>query len=338
MIGTSEPWSVLRALRANPPGRAASVEARGVVFAAALEQAEQFLTAAASVGYATKPVHLFYALLANPGRAIAAVLADDPWDIRGHGASVKESDEIATTSVQADGKPRGALELVARATGSELWEGPVALGALWASLPELPDDAGMIGSAHSALKVESDPTGVSSTKVRPRRVVNTTAGMTLLGPSVRVGLRFADPPSDPEERRALHRARPRALPYRRRLADRERLGHDTMDPRPSPILIEWWKTENGQRIFTVPEILTEEHDGTLYFCPGLGENCAVPSRLIRWWGVLLGLSSLARYQPVAWRRALDIDHSPIAWALERGLRIAEERIPELVLRAVTHTT
>ncbi len=114
VVGVSEPWSILRALRAAPPGRAATDEARSVVFAAALEQAERFLTAAATVGYATKPVQLFYAL-SQAGRAIAAVRADEPWEIRGRGATVRTSECIASSTIEPDAKPRGAPGLVARA-------------------------------------------------------------------------------------------------------------------------------------------------------------------------------------------------------------------------------
>jgi hypothetical protein len=134
-----------------PPGSAGLIDARRVVFAAALEQAEQFLTAASAVGYATKPVQLFYAL-SQAGRAIAAVRADEPWEIAGHGARVKTSPGISGTTVRVDTSERGALGLVARATRSELWEGPVSLGSLWGSLPELPHDVSLIGSGHPRWK------------------------------------------------------------------------------------------------------------------------------------------------------------------------------------------
>jgi hypothetical protein len=80
-VSGSEPWSVLRGLRANPPGRAAEDDRRRSVFAASLEQAEQFLSAAVDVGHATKPVQLFYAL-SQAGRAIADVLCQPPGEKR----------------------------------------------------------------------------------------------------------------------------------------------------------------------------------------------------------------------------------------------------------------
>ncbi len=330
MIGASEPWSILRALRAAPPGRATTDAARRVVFAAALEQAEQFLTAAANVGYATKPVQLFYAL-SQAGRAIAAVRADEPWEIRGHGASVRTSADIASTTVEPDATSRGALGLVAQATASELWEGPVKLGTLWASLPELPPDAALVGSVSLPLMIERDYSGMV-----PQSTA--TGMMSFEGSSWRVGLRVEERPSDPDEQRALVE---RVLaPYPRAVGwsiASQFVPTDIYDPAPSPILLQWSRgDENGQRALIAPEHLTDEHDGTLYFRPGVGQNRAVPSPLMTWWGLLLGLSSLARYEPVVWRQALDIDRSPIAWALERGLLVAQHCIPELVLRAVTN--
>jgi hypothetical protein len=63
-------WRHLRALRHQPPWRASGGEHRRV-FGAALEQAQQLFTAAASVDYASRPILVFYGL-SQAGRAIAA--------------------------------------------------------------------------------------------------------------------------------------------------------------------------------------------------------------------------------------------------------------------------
>jgi len=337
MIGASGPWSILRGLRAEPPGRAATDGARRAVFAAALEQAEQFLTAAGAVGYATKPVQLFYALN-QAGRAIAAVHADEPWEIGSHGAGVKSSAEVGATTVEPDKKPRGAMRVVADATGSELWEGPVTVGSLWASLPELPADPDLVGSVDRPLEVELDYFDYRSVPL-PSNLAVYTASVPLgvSGYTWRVGLRVENKPTDDEGQSAVAE---RALaPYpkaagwslARGLVTTNVYGGDQ-----TPILVEWIREdESGDRVMTPPQLLTEQYDGKLYFRPGLGRDRAVPSSLITWWGILIALASLARYESVAWRRALDIDNSPIASALEQGLGIAEERIPELVLRAVS---
>src|SRR6266511_1906721 len=62
-------WQHLRALRHAPPGGAHSGDRRKT-FGSALEQAEQLLEAAATVGYAARPILLFYGL-SQAGRAVA---------------------------------------------------------------------------------------------------------------------------------------------------------------------------------------------------------------------------------------------------------------------------
>ena len=55
-----------------------------------------------------------------------------------------------------------------------------------------------------------------------------------------------------------------------------------------------------------------------------------------WWLVLHALSNLARYQPVAWTAATDLNRSSMATALERALDIALEAIPHLLLEALAN--
>lgn len=46
-----------------------------------------------------------------------------------------------------------------------------------------------------------------------------------------------------------------------------------------------------------------------------------------WWSLLLGLSSLARYEPGAWTVALDLDRSELAVGLERVLDLQKSIFP-----------
>jgi hypothetical protein len=57
-----------------------------------------------------------------------------------------------------------------------------------------------------------------------------------------------------------------------------------------------------------------------------------------WWAALLALASLARYEPAAWRAALDVDRSSVAVLLEQVLDVAHEQLPELLLAALTTPT
>jgi hypothetical protein len=52
------------------------------------------------------------------------------------------------------------------------------------------------------------------------------------------------------------------------------------------------------------------------------------------WALLLGLSSLARYHPVAWTRAVDLDVSTLAVPLQQILDVAAVKIPQRVLTAL----
>lgn len=58
--------------------------------------------------------------------------------------------------------------------------------------------------------------------------------------------------------------------------------------------------------------------------------------LATWWALLLTLSSLAKYHPDAWRKALDRDASRPAVAIEEGLELARELLPWMVLKALRH--
>jgi hypothetical protein len=55
-----------------------------------------------------------------------------------------------------------------------------------------------------------------------------------------------------------------------------------------------------------------------------------PSVLMTWWMLLYALSVCARYHPRIWTKALDVDESPVAVALERCLDLAVVRVPELL--------
>lgn len=317
-------WSDLRALRGDPPGLAGTDPERRAVFAAALEQAEQFLRAASGRAYATKPVLLFYAL-SQSGRAICAARAGEPWRIHGHGAKAPTADPIARTTVDPK---KGALTAVAEATGSELWEGPVTLGELWASLPELywrPLDT----DAAVCQPLERDADAYTDDGAHQREALQ--GPLTLF--SSRLGLRIDVRANEDDAQRG---ARVQELLSHYPRAQRATIGGSRSLSDTEQILwLTWPDDRNVERVFLDPEIYTESWGNLLYLRPGLGANAAVPSPLVTWWGVLLALSQLARYEPVAWREALDVDRSPTGHALETALDLAEARLPALVLDAIT---
>ena len=67
------------------------------MFQPSLNQCEQFLDAASSTGYATRPVQLFYAL-SQTGRAIVAAsprVGNQNWHVSGHGLTVGTNAAVA---------------------------------------------------------------------------------------------------------------------------------------------------------------------------------------------------------------------------------------------------
>jgi hypothetical protein len=133
MIG-DVPWRGLRALRADPPQLAGKGERRKV-FSAALEQAEQLFRGAASLGYASRPLNLFYGL-SQAGRALSAAhdSQQSTWRLQGHGITHK--------NVAADFENRtlvnsgtGAFGAVATLLDSPSFDTPVELGRVLAAIP-----------------------------------------------------------------------------------------------------------------------------------------------------------------------------------------------------------
>jgi hypothetical protein len=128
----------LRALRFSPPGYARR-GARRTTFQSALEQCEQFLTAARGAGYATRPVQLFYAL-SQAGRAMVAAsprIGNQAWRVSGHGLTADTSAASAADVAVAATKA-GLFPAVATALGMEslVPDEPATLRELWPLLPE----------------------------------------------------------------------------------------------------------------------------------------------------------------------------------------------------------
>src|SRR5436190_23562046 len=142
-----EIWSRLRASRSAPPGQAASTPERRRTFAAAMEQFEELIHAAQSVGPPARPLPLFYAL-SQAGRAIAAARGkDDARQLRGHGIQLDDDGSPLLdrhVAPQAERQPKAgkppqcpsSFMGVSDATGSPRLTDPVTVGALCASLPE----------------------------------------------------------------------------------------------------------------------------------------------------------------------------------------------------------
>jgi YaaC-like Protein len=104
--------------RYAPPGHAARGE-RKEVYSAAMEQAEQFLTASDDIGYEIKPILLYYGFN-QMLRAVAAVCYQprDNWKFGHHGLSCRNLDQIKYLhDVQVEEEGKGAVQVLAELFG-----------------------------------------------------------------------------------------------------------------------------------------------------------------------------------------------------------------------------
>ena len=72
-----------------------------------------------------------------------------------------------------------------------------------------------------------------------------------------------------------------------------------------------------------------------WLLPEVGDERDRLPPVLLWWVLLHGLSLLARYEPAAWRSALDLDKSPIADPLIDLLDNALQIVPDLLFEAAT---
>ena len=347
MIPTA--WREIQALRAEPVGLAARDADRKRTFRAALRQAEEFAQAAEVVSYAVKPIQLFYAL-SQAGRALAAARSPHPWVLRSHGLECRSAgmNILAATVDSLDGA-QTAFQTIAAAAGSPALAGKAQIGALWAANPDLvgipirPElglggwpaalsyglgtrDVGRIGPAardprqmqtttggrvHTTLDVPGD-TGEQI--ARALGAYPSLAGAAALTPS---GDRYV-PPAEPVERI--------------RTADGQqgvRIGRDAPGTIP---MAEYWELENS--LYSEVEVdrrFPQRPPSFIgYAIPAIAGGPS-PLPVLLWWALLLGLSSLARYEPAAWTGAINLDASPLAVDLQAVLDIAAERAPARIL-------
>lgn len=77
-----------------------------------------------------------------------------------------------------------------------------------------------------------------------------------------------------------------------------------------------------------------DSEGIRWLRPAVCGKSKPPSVLMTRWSALLGLSSLARYHPKEWVRAIDPNQSTEAVVLDRALDAALEVLPGLILSAL----
>jgi hypothetical protein len=327
---------LLRATRAAPPGKAGTDDQRRAVFGAGLQQAEELFEAAAAVGPFARPIPLFYAI-SQAGRAIAAAWSDEDRPASGHGLKQApaqagwQSGDVLRFEIKPENKPGvfGAVAAILRLPGLTA---NVPLGALWAALP-----------AQSAPTTDQ----LVALPVWPELYMPGHVNLARFGANHRAYVHLGDqaPINDADAIRALLKKYPQAedaeLEVVQNLIQCQRTpwgdgvpvkwAEPDISPTPEGIPSrEWldsWVTNRVNRY-----IYDREH----WLIPAVGDGQDELAPLLLWWALIFGLSILARYEPVAWRAALDPDRSVLAVPLERLLDEALEVAPALLCEAITH--
>lgn len=336
-------WQDVRALRAQPPNLAGGGGARQKTFSGSLQQAQELAEAAAGAGYSSKPILMFYSL-SQASRAICASRLKADWNPAGHGLSTVESgNDLLEVEVKASKGGSGLFQAVARAVGESVLSGRVSLGELWRAMPEF-DSISIPGQE------------VRPLIVRPAISLDDATDLDAEAPTEDLFLLLDGLPDNanrgdiqeilgrfPTLENAEVASYPTGLSTGLFSDEEDRGG------------VAYRRVVMPTTLFPVVRIagvglrLREQRAGFHAAAPGAVKDrsdhrCVVPvvgqppemlGPIASWWVLLLGLSSVARYQPAVWSKALDIDRSPIAVGLEKLLDTALEVLPHYVVEALT---
>jgi hypothetical protein len=315
----------LRALRYNPPGYAQQ-GARRTTFQSALEQCEQFLTAARDAGYATRPVQMFYAL-SQASRAIVAAsprIGNQAWGAHGHGLTAKAGQNVAETTVTP--ASAGLFPSVAAALGAEPLpaQRPVALRDLWpllleAAFPPLTGDAMlpllMFFPSRHGLSAAFSQAEIAWVPERVRELCG--------GDPERVKKHLDQYP-------ALRESKPQA----------EQPASSISWKAAGPgltLTVEWRDTAMRPVARTIGDVgvVSYRSADDFVITPAIGSMSTGLHPLLALWAVLLGLSSLARYEPATWSKIINIDRSAEANSIEHLLDEGIRTIPAVTFHLLT---
>ena len=305
----------IRALRATTLSRAPDPRRRQV-FTAALGQFDELLTAAATVGPASCPLPLYYALN-QAGRAIVASrqMADRPWEPRWHGLTIKDppGGSLQQTPITPQRHENSSFRLLAEATNTTALTEETTLANVWAAIPSLPRP-GLGAGCPRALPLEVTH-GVPPMSATLRRVE---------------GLAAADG-AEERLREYLQQTYPQAADgLQIESVAVEQASFEGVRAQLS------WRAADG----TVRDVYqaTTRYLGGYWLLPQLNGAGDVLTPLMLWWCLLHALSQLARYHPAEWTAALDPDDSQWAVPIEQVLSPALSVVPRLVLNALAPGT
>ena len=317
MRTSDESWRALRRRRANQPfpSGVADADARCQVFQTALEQAEQQFRAAASTGYESRALNLFYGL-SQAGRAIAAVLHpvtnSFEWCLRGHGLRLEQAsragaewDLLKLEETTAD---RSSFYKLSQLLGSPAVAN-LPLSTYWQRIPE------PAVQAHTPQGSTAVPLLVRMEQPLP------------FGRGLRAFCSFSLPQDIA------------SLPSTERPPLRQWLGRYPG--------LSTWETHGGMADawpdlnVRLSKDITQAAASTsasnfaryrshLVAIPRVHGEAGARHPLMLWWATLFGLSVLTRYEPVLWSQAINVDSSAAASTIEVLLDAALDAVPELI--------
>ena len=341
-------WRHIRAFRSRPPGHA-DHDKRRSVFSAALEQAEQLFSAAETVGYAARPILLFYGL-SQAGRAVAAAsrhAGENNFRLSGHGIKVSNL-KVQPTPTLRD------LKIIDNGSGSFTQLAPMlqsgslpkatTLGELWATIPDSPAPRLQVDDPEHRAALRYVHVGVAGGSVTghihplPSALESATAAQladfmasypTLAGFTAAGGI----------GRKGTKAWVPDAF-----LAGVDPAGDEPVGlsltwqvPTNKTNLVPLSEREQGMRTEQIVEDrLTQPYrgDSERFVFPALGGSAEPLHPLLAWWALLYALSMLARYEPESWTEQLDRDASENAVPLEALMDRALHTCPELISHAI----
>jgi hypothetical protein len=108
-----------------------------------------------------------------------------------------------------------------------------------------------------------------------------------------------------------------------------------------PVVRVFWDARTptaGQPTPSLADRVATWYRGELFVFPALGENPKPLHPLLAWWAVLYTLSMLARYEPCAWQKRIDIDGSKEAAAIEHLLEAALDYLPALIRDTISEVS
>ncbi|MFB6831381.1 YaaC family protein [Streptomyces hydrogenans] len=294
-----------------------------MVFSASLEQSEQLFDAARGVGYASRPLLLFYGI-SQAGRAIAASSQSangEEWKLSSHGITADIANFGKLGKVNVRDKGDGSFTRLAPLLKSSTLKGGVPLGVVWSAVPELastpleaPGEKLFPPLSYSHQHMDSEPINGGTVCVIYGR---------LLGAPSRLLRR-------PDERKISE-----FLENYPTL-----LGSEDPGPSMTPVtrnhggigcnISRRWVGEEDPTNLELRTTTPYLGDDVRYAFAGFGEDGLPFHPFLGWWAVLYSLSMLARYHPAKWAEMLNIDSSPDAAIIEHALDKALDVVPELI--------